>query len=47
MVEEVRKRAPSYTVGSFRRSGFSSDPVWLKEAERFYEGLRKAGLPES
>jgi adenylate cyclase len=45
-LSEVRQRAPDFTIASYRAARFSNNPVWLKEIERLYAGLRKAGLPE-
>jgi hypothetical protein len=40
-----RRIVPGHTVGSLQRSEPSKDPAFWAERERFYEGLKKAGLP--
>ncbi|MHC2332826.1 winged helix-turn-helix domain-containing protein [Bradyrhizobium sp. USDA 4454] len=38
---------PSFTIRRYRISVFLSDnPAWLAKRERFYEGMRLAGVPE-
>lgn len=44
---EFRRLQPGYTISSFRAEGISDNPAFLAQHERFFEGLRKAGLPES
>lgn len=43
---EFRRLQPGYMIGSFRAEKLSDHPKYLAQHERFYEGLRKAGLPE-
>ena len=43
---EYRKYIPGHTVGSLKASEPSRNAAFWAERERFYEGLRKAGLPE-
>lgn len=43
---EFRRLQPDYTISTFRAEGISTDPQFLRQHERYYEGLRKAGLPE-
>lgn len=45
-IGEFQRLQPHYTVESFRREGQSQNPDFLRQRERFYAGLRKAGLPE-
>jgi tetratricopeptide (TPR) repeat protein len=37
---------PKFTLRRFRSGAQSDNPVWLKQRERFTEGMRKAGVPE-
>ena len=37
---------PIMTINKLRSSRYSDHPAYLAWRERFYEGLRKAGLPE-
>jgi TolB-like protein/class 3 adenylate cyclase len=37
---------PMMTINTLRSSRYSDHPVYLAWRERFYQGLRKAGLPE-
>ena len=37
---------PTFTLRRFRVSAFSDNPTYLARRERFYDGMRKAGLPE-
>ena len=37
---------PTFTLRRFRASAFSDNPTFLAQRERFYEGMRKAGVPE-
>ncbi len=41
-----RRLAPGFTVSKWRADTRSSNPVYLAQRERIYEGLRKAGVPE-
>jgi tetratricopeptide (TPR) repeat protein len=38
--------APGFTITRFRGGAESDNPVFLKQRERIYEGLRLAGVPE-
>jgi Flp pilus assembly protein TadD len=37
---------PSFTVTRFRAGVPSDNPTFLAQRERFYDGMRKAGVPE-
>jgi tetratricopeptide (TPR) repeat protein len=37
---------PTFTVSRFRAGALSSNPIYLAQRERIYEGMRKAGVPE-
>ena len=37
---------PGFTIRRFRDGASSDNPVFLARRERFYEGLRMAGVPE-
>ena len=44
---EVRRTVPGLTIAQLRAKRVSDNPEFLKLAEQnWYEGLRKAGLPE-
>ena len=43
---EFRKAKPSATIASLRAAARSTDSVFIAQQERFFEGLRMAGLPE-
>jgi TolB-like protein len=43
----ARRLAPNFTIAKFRAEAVSDSPVYLAQRERFYEGLRLAGVPES
>lgn len=43
---EYQKTHPGDTVGSLKASEYSRNAVFWQERNRFYEGLRMAGLPE-
>lgn len=45
-IGEFQRLQPHYTVESFRREGQSRNPDFLRQRERFYAGLLRAGLPE-
>ena len=42
----AQRLAPSFTIAKFRGEAMSDNPVFLAQRERFYEGLRLAGVPE-
>jgi TolB-like protein/Tfp pilus assembly protein PilF len=37
---------PTFTIRRFRASAFSDNPTHLAQRERFYDGMRRAGVPE-
>ena len=37
---------PSFTLRRFRANATSDNPAYLAGRERFYEGMRMAGVPE-
>jgi TolB-like protein/DNA-binding winged helix-turn-helix (wHTH) protein/Tfp pilus assembly protein PilF len=43
---EFRKAKPSATIASLRAAARSTDAAFMAQQERFFEGLRMAGLPE-
>jgi TolB-like protein len=43
----ARRLAPNFTIAKFRAEAVSDNPFYLAQRERFYEGLRLAGAPES
>jgi hypothetical protein len=43
----ARRLAPNFTIAKFRSEAVSDSPVYLAQRQRFYEGLRLAGVPES
>jgi TolB-like protein/class 3 adenylate cyclase len=52
-VEEARAQArvglvldPTFTIRRFRDRAVSDNPIFLKQCENIYEGMRKAGVPE-
>jgi predicted Zn-dependent protease len=45
-LSECLRIRPTMTLSKLRASPFSTHPTYLAWRERFYEGLRKAGLPE-
>jgi TolB-like protein/DNA-binding winged helix-turn-helix (wHTH) protein len=45
-IGEFQRLQPHYSVENFRREGQSPNPDFLRQRERFYAGLRRAGLPE-
>ena len=52
-VKEARSEAriglvldPTFTIRRFRDRAVSDNPIFLKQCENIYEGMRKAGLPE-
>ena len=46
-VAELRKLDPSFTLQSLADYHPSDDPTFIAQEQRIFEGLRKAGLPES
>lgn len=43
---EYQKRIPGQTIGGLKASEQSRHPAFWQERNRFYEGLKNAGLPE-
>jgi len=43
---EYQKRFPGHTVGRLKASEYSRHSAFWQERNRFYEGLKLAGLPE-
>ena len=43
---EFRRLQPNYTINSFRDEKLCANSLCLVQRERYYEGLRKAGLPD-
>jgi tetratricopeptide (TPR) repeat protein len=37
---------PGFTIRRFRNGASSDNPIFLAKRERFYEGMRMAGVPE-
>lgn len=37
---------PTFTIRRFRDGASSDDPIYLVGRERFYEGMRMAGVPD-
>jgi hypothetical protein len=37
---------PGFTIRRFQRQSASNNPTYLAKRQRFYEGMRLAGLPE-
>jgi hypothetical protein len=46
VLAEFRKMVPSETISTLRASARSTDAKFLVQQERFFEGLRTAGLPD-
>jgi TolB-like protein/class 3 adenylate cyclase len=53
-LEEARAAAkeglaldPTFTISRYRKGVYSDNPIYLAKRERFYEGMRMAGVPES
>jgi TolB-like protein/DNA-binding winged helix-turn-helix (wHTH) protein/Tfp pilus assembly protein PilF len=46
VLAEFRKMVPSATISTLRVSARSTDAKFVVQQERFFEGLRTAGLPE-
>jgi tetratricopeptide (TPR) repeat protein len=47
MRDAALRLAPHFTVDKFRAQVVNSNPVYLAQRERLYEGMRKAGVPEN
>ena len=47
MCAAARLLAPNFTVVKFRRQLVSTNSVYLAQRERLYEGMLRAGVPES
>jgi TolB-like protein/class 3 adenylate cyclase len=52
-IKEARSEAraglvldPTFTIRRFRDRAVSDNPIFLKQCENIYEGMRKAGVPE-
>lgn len=45
-LEEFRRLQPGYTLATFRAERHGNNAEFLRQRERFYEGLAKAGLAE-
>jgi TolB-like protein/DNA-binding winged helix-turn-helix (wHTH) protein len=45
-IAEFRRLLPEYTIASFRAEKLCSNAACESQREHYYEGLRKAGLPE-
>jgi DNA-binding winged helix-turn-helix (wHTH) protein/TolB-like protein/tetratricopeptide (TPR) repeat protein len=43
---EFRRLIPNFTLRSFRDEQLSTRPTYVEQHQRYYEGLRKAGLEE-
>jgi adenylate cyclase len=43
---ELRESLPGASVAAVRRMAYSTEPGFLAQRERLYDGLRMAGLPE-
>ena len=43
---EYRKRSPGHTISGLKASELSRNPAFWQERQRFYDGLKLAGLPE-
>jgi TolB-like protein len=43
----ARRLAPNFTISRFRAQAVSDNPVYLAQREVLYEGLRRAGVPET
>jgi hypothetical protein len=37
---------PTFTIRRFRAGAVADNPTYLAQRERFYDGMRKAGVPE-
>jgi adenylate cyclase len=45
-IAEFQRLQPDYTLATFRAEKHGDNPVFLKQRERFYQGLQLAGLRE-
>ena len=45
-IDEARRADPQLSIAWLKKNKWSDSQVFLAQRERFYEGLRKAGLPE-
>jgi TolB-like protein/DNA-binding winged helix-turn-helix (wHTH) protein/Tfp pilus assembly protein PilF len=45
-IAEFRRLRPDYTIRTFRAENLCANDACRTQRERYYEGLRKAGLPE-
>ncbi len=45
-LERYKQLIPIHTISGLKATERSKNPVFLAQRERFYDGLRKAGLPE-
>ncbi len=45
-IAEFRRLQPDYSLASFKAERYSVSPEFLRQRERFYQGLRKAGLAD-
>lgn len=43
---ELKRLVPPLTIARFRAAEISDDPTFMRQRERLYEGLRRAGLQE-
>jgi Tfp pilus assembly protein PilF len=43
---EFRRLTPDFTLRSLREEKLSTRPAYVRQHERYYEGLRKAGLED-
>ena len=43
---EFRRLQPDYTIGSLRAERLCANPTCEAQRERYYDGLKKAGLPD-
>jgi TolB-like protein/class 3 adenylate cyclase len=41
-----QRLGPGFNIGRFRAQAIGSNPIYLGQRERLYEGMRKAGVPE-
>ncbi len=45
-IAEFRRLQPDYSLASFKAERYSDKPEFLRQRERFYQGLHKAGLAD-